>query len=217
LLDRANRRRYASPKMKKRLLIVTNDRKPDVARIRSQMGKLPLRVDEVPTVAAALRVAAKHSYSAVVLIVPPGSQSAAEDVAALRQTATPLLVYSADEHTPESGAMLRLGVLETVAAALPDAELSKHLKPFLQRNSEFFQPYDEATRSGSETASYVPMDDESTCWYCLEQGKASIEHGNFDSAKKWLHLVLRIDPDHEQAQRLQDVIVQNDDSAGRNG
>ncbi|TVR29721.1 MAG: hypothetical protein EA404_14230 [Spirochaetaceae bacterium] len=203
--------------MKQRLLIVNNDRKTDAARIRSQLGKPPPRVDEVPTVAAALRVATKHFYSAVILIAPCASHSAVDHVKVLRQITTPLLVYCADEHTPDSGAMLRLGVLETVTAALPDADLANHLKRFLQRNSEFFQPYDEATRSGSETASYVPMDDESTCWYCLEQGKASIEHNNFESAKKWLHLVLRIDPDHEQAQRLQDFIVQNEDSAGRNG
>lgn len=184
--------------MKNRVLIVTNDRKSDAERLRALFGSVRPRIDEIKTVTGAVRAVGKNPVDAIVLIVPPGHTGLIDDVKALRSSLIPLFVYTANDAPPEFEVMVKLGVVETVSATASDAELGERLKRFVQRNTTMFQTYDEATRSGGENAGYTPMDDESTCWFCIEQGKASIEHGNFESAEKWLHLALRVDPDHEQ-------------------
>ncbi len=194
--------------MKNRLLIVVNDRKTAALRLRALGRQVGARFEEVPNAQAAARSAAKRVYFGAVVIVPPKWESVRNDIQALRHASVPILLYAEEDIDVQYDTLVNLGVVEAVPAASPDAELIERLKRFVHRNAdEFYQPYDEATRSGSATAGYVPMDDESTCWFCLEQGKASLEHGNPESARKWLHLVLRIQPTHDEAEQLERALT----------
>lgn len=194
--------------MKNRMLVVVNDRKIEAQRLRALARMVGSRFEEVPNVQAAARSAAKRAYCGAVIVVPPKWESVLNDIDVLRRASVPILLYAEEDIDVEYDTLVTLGVIEVVPATTPEDELIKRMKRFVDRNTdEFFQSYDEATRSGSSTAGYVPMDDESTCWFCLEQGKASVEHGNLDSARKWLHLVLRIESSHAEAQRLERVLA----------
>lgn len=197
-----------------RALIVTNERKNIAARVRSGLAQRSVRVEAVDTVGAAIRAHERKEYSAIVLIVPPKWESVVTDVETLRLTNLPVCLCVEEDLPLAEEHLIAHGIVETIPAAVDDEELSRRLIQFVTRHNEFYQSYDEASRAGSSNPGYVPMDDESTCWYCLEQGKASIEHRNFSSARGWLQLLLRVRPEDREVQTLSELCTRFDTESG---
>jgi DNA-binding response OmpR family regulator len=193
-----------------RVLIIGNDRKGSVVRLQTVLKSIVGRVDEAANAHAAVRTAQKRRYNAIVLVVPAQWESLITDVETIRLTGVSMLVFAEEDIPVSEQDLLSLGVVEVVPATAPDDELATRLRRFLHRNDEFYQPFDDASRSGNGRPGYMPMDDESTCWFCVEQGKASIEHRNLESAEKWLGLAITVDPGYQDAKRLRDAIARHE-------
>lgn len=197
-----------------RTLIVTNGRKHTTARVRTGLAHRSVHVEPVETVGSAVRAQERKEYSSIVLIVPPKWESIVTDVETLRLTRLPVCLCYEEDLELDQEHLIAHGIAETIPSTVDDEELSRRLIQFVVRHDGFYQSYDQASRTGSSNPGYVPMDDESTCWYCLEQGKASIEHRNFSSACSWFKLLLQVRPDDQEVQDLSELCTHFDTASG---